>query len=267
MRSNAPSGSGELSEIGTSGLTESVPDIIGQCQGSPINRINDPGSGMIILPAPSTNTGNEWSSNNASDFSSLYLDQETTVFMAAARVDDPSKDREFRSAQRRNYSTGERPRSSINDRRCMAALVRVNGLEAYALLDSGSTTISVTHDFARVAKLNVMQLENPITLQLGTVGSRSMINFGSKASLELGAIKDDDAYLDVVNIDRYDMIIGTPFMRKHGLILDFASNTLSHKGRPVPTLSAGQEDLMISQKRSARVYTPAGGGTILRSNL
>ena len=153
-------------------------------------------------------------------------DQGVVELIAAAHVEDQPKDREFRSAQRRNYTIGERPRSSINDRRCMAALVKVNDLEAYALLDSGSTTISITHDFARIAKLNVIQLENPITLQLGTVGSRSIINFRSRASLELGTIKDDDVYLDVVNIDRYDMIIGTPFMRKHRLILDFGSNTL-----------------------------------------
>jgi hypothetical protein len=246
MQPNASLGSEGLSEIGT---------------------IHDPRSEMIILPASSSNTGNERSGNDTSDYDSLYLDQGATVFMAAARVEDPSKDREFRSAQRRNYSTGEHPRSSISDRRCMAALIKVNGLEAYALLDSGSTTMSVTHDFARVAKLDIMQLENPITLQLGTVGSRSMINFGSKASLELGAIKDDDAYLDVVNIDCYDMIIGTLFMRKHGLILDFANDTLSHRGRPVSTLSAGQEDLMVSRKRSARVHNPAAGGMILRSNL
>jgi hypothetical protein len=186
--------------------------------------------------------------------------------IAAARVEDQPKDREFRSAQRRNYTIGERPRSSINDRRCMAALVKVNDLEAYALLDSGSTTISITHDFARVAKLNVTQLENPITLQLGTVGSRSIINFGSRASLELGTIKDDDVYLDVVNIDRYDMIIGTPFMRKHGLVLNFGSNTLLHKARPVPTLTAGQEDLMITRRRSARTQNPASGGVASRAD-
>ena len=103
----------------------------------------------------------------------------------------------------------------------MAALVRVNGLEAYVLLDSGSMTISIMHDFAQVVKLKVMQLENPVPLQLGTVGSCSMINFGTWAHLELGTIIENDAYLDVVNIDQYDMIIGILFMHKHGLVLDF----------------------------------------------
>ena len=94
----------------------------------------------------------------------------------------------------------------------MAIHVKVNGLDTYALLDSGCTTVSITHNFAQVAKLKVTKLENPVTLQLGTVGSRSMINFGAISRLELGTIKDDNAYMDVVNIDCYNMIIGIPFM-------------------------------------------------------
>ncbi|KAH9964921.1 hypothetical protein BC827DRAFT_1126951 [Russula dissimulans] len=53
----------------------------------------------------------------------------------------------------------------------MVVHVKVNSLDTYALLNSGCTTVSVTHDFAHVAKLKVTQLENPVTLQLGTVGS------------------------------------------------------------------------------------------------
>ena len=139
----------------------------------------------------------------------------------------------------------------------MAALVKISGLEAYALLDTGSTTISITHDFARVAKLNVVQLENPVPLQLGTVGSRSMINFGARTRLELGPVSEDDVYIDVVNIDRYDMIIGTPFMRKHGLVLDFERNALSIRGETIPILTSGQEDLMLAKKRAWRARTPA----------
>jgi hypothetical protein len=68
--------------------------------------------------------------------------------LAAARDNITPQEREFRAAQRDNGASGERPRTAGSDRRCMAALVKVNGLEAYTLLDSGSTTVSVTHDFA-----------------------------------------------------------------------------------------------------------------------
>jgi len=93
-----------------------------------------------------------------------------------------------------------------------------------------------------------MQLENPVTLQLGTVGSQSMINFGAWTRLKLGTIKEDNTYIDIVNLDRYDMIISTPFMRKHGLVLDFDKDLLYVRGKAMETLTAGQEDLLLAKK-------------------
>ena len=84
-----------------------------------------------------------------------------------------------------------------------------------------------------------MQLQNPVLLQLGTVGSSSMINFRAKARLELGPACEDNAYIDVINIDRYDMIVGTPFMRRHGLALNFERDDLTIRGVVIPTLSSG----------------------------
>jgi hypothetical protein len=174
----------------------------------------------------------------------------TQVHCAAARDQiDVVREREFRTVHDHKDSTGKRPKPSSEDRHCMAVHVRVNDLNAYALLDSGCTTVSVTHDFARVAKLRVMQLENPVTLQLGTVGSRSMINFRAVSHLELGPIRDDNAYMDVINLDRYDMIIGTPFMRKHGLVLDFDKDILTIRGKAIQPLTIGQEDLLIAKRR------------------
>ena len=206
-------------------------------------------------------TGSSSLFDEANESQLEYIDAEAVARIAAAR-DEPhtQTDREFRAAQRYKCPPGERPRTNGLDRRCMAALVKVNGLEAYALLDSGSTTVSITHDFARVAELKVVQLENPVALQLGTVGSRSMINYGARTSVNLGPVHETDAYLDVVNIDRYDMIIGTPFMRRHGLVLDFERGTLSARGQTIQTLSAGQEDLTLAKKRANRARAPKQSG-------
>jgi hypothetical protein len=106
----------------------------------------------------------------------------------------------------------ECPQTFRSDCHYIAALVKVNGIEAYALLDMGSTTMSITYDFAHMAKLSVIQLENPVPLQLETVGSRSIINYGARTCLELGPVSEDDTYLDIINIDWYNMIISTPFM-------------------------------------------------------
>jgi len=91
-----------------------------------------------------------------------------------------------------------------------------------------------------------------------------MINFRARSCVELGTVSDDDAYLDVVNIDRYDMIVGIPFLRKHGFILDFNQDILSRRGMKVPTLTSGQEDLMLTKTRASRVHAPItpGGRTV-----
>jgi hypothetical protein len=189
--------------------------------------------------------------------SPVRVSSDTVACITVVRDDSNTAwEHKFRAAQHQNYENGERPRMFGSDRHCMVALVKVNGLEAYALLDSGSTTVSVMHDFAHIANLAVMQLDNPIPLQLGTVGSCSMINFGTRTRLELGPIKEDDAYLDIVNIDRYDMIIGTLFMHRHGLILDFGTDALTACGKPIPTLTSGQEDLMIAKKRATQARVP-----------
>jgi len=69
-------------------------------------------------------------------------------FIAAVQDEKVPNEHKFHAAQHHNYTIGEQPKTSGSDRQCMAALVKVNGLEAYALVDSGSMTVSVTHDFA-----------------------------------------------------------------------------------------------------------------------
>ncbi|KAF8210624.1 hypothetical protein K438DRAFT_1459130, partial [Mycena galopus ATCC 62051] len=110
--------------------------------------------------------------------------------------------------------------------------VEVNGQKAFTLFDSGCTTDTISPDFARVAKLTVFPIETAITLQLGTAGSRSQINYGARAKVKYGAIESEE-YMDIVNLDRFDMIIGTIFMRKHKVALDFETNTIKTVQTPL----------------------------------
>src|SRR6202040_2095875 len=47
---------------------------------------------------------------------------------------------------------------------CLAAYVSINGIRAYMLFDSGSTTDAVSPDLARVAELSLLALDKPVTL-------------------------------------------------------------------------------------------------------
>jgi len=112
------------------------------------------------------------------------------------------------------------PTSSPEERQCLAGYVIINGVNAYALFDSGSTMDAISVDFTQVAELPVYILDDPVTLQLGCAGSRSKINLGSIAKPDFANITDD-TYLDVANLDKYDSILGTPFLVRHGISLDF----------------------------------------------
>jgi hypothetical protein len=116
----------------------------------------------------------------------------------------------------------------------------INGVKAYTLFDSGSTTDTVSPDFTRVVNVPIYELEKPLTLQLGCAGSRSKINFGTELRIEFASIAKD-TYLDVANLDKYDSILGTPFLRKHGIMLDFNHDEIIICGKQrIPALPEGE---------------------------
>jgi hypothetical protein len=84
----------------------------------------------------------------------------------------------------------------------------------------------------------VHELEEPMPLQLGTVGSHLKINFGLFSNFEISKMKDNH-YFDVIKIDRYDVILGTVFMRKHSITLDFEHDKVRVKGMVLDTIIKG----------------------------
>ncbi|KDQ61891.1 hypothetical protein JAAARDRAFT_92292, partial [Jaapia argillacea MUCL 33604] len=117
--------------------------------------------------------------------------------------------------------------------------VDIGGVSAFALLDSGSTTDSLSPSFVTLAGIPVSKLETPVPLQLGCVGSRSMIQFSATADITFGhnTIRH---YFDIVNIDRYDAVLGTAFMRRMGVSLDFKHGILKSGSTPVSIFKGGE---------------------------
>ena len=148
--------------------------------------------------------------------------------------------RQYRYRLVKPTGTVTRPEREDGEDLCLAGYVTINWVKAYTLFDSGSTTDAVSPDFTRVSNVPILRLDKPATLQLGCSGSRSKINFATIAVVEFGSTTAK-IYLDIANLDKYDCILGTPFLRKHGISLDFQFQEIVICGKlHIPALPEGE---------------------------
>ncbi|PBK90626.1 hypothetical protein ARMGADRAFT_933942, partial [Armillaria gallica] len=143
------------------------------------------------------------------------------------------------------------------DKRCLVMTLRINGLEAVTLWDSRSTSTAMSLAFADISKALVTWLRNLVILQLGTVGSCARINFGTTSNIETKGYSSPE-YFDVVNIDKYDVIMGTPFMHRNRFILNFEKKCVSINGRPIvgKVLDGEEADKVARHHRMRRPEPP-----------
>ena len=59
-----------------------------------------------------------------------------------------------------------------------------------------------------------------------------MINYRTHVTIKIGC-KLVKEYFDIMNVEHYDTILGTPFLRKTGIVLDFRSPGMAWIGNEV----------------------------------
>ena len=158
----------------------------------------------------------------------------------------------FNYRVRKSSRPMKRPnRGDPKDRKPITVLMEIGGHPALTLMDSGCTIEALSPAHVHLTNGKVYQLTDQHSLQLGTVGSRAKFNFGTTMKTSYGGI-DEDVYFDIVNIDRYDAIVGTRFMRKHGIQLDFERGQVLIRGQSAPTLSEGEDHAEFTRRSSMR---------------
>ena len=101
-----------------------------------------------------------------------------------------------------------------------------------------------------------------MTLQLGCVGSKTRVGYGANTTATINN-REFDCYLDITNLDHYDVILGTPFLSEYGGILDFKNRTITIDGTTVNALTVQEERDRI---RTRRVWPrPDKGNTALNA--
>ena len=136
----------------------------------------------------------------------------------------------YDSRVRRLVEPQDQPQRDPGLQRTLSAEVLINGVPVWALFDSGCTTDSISPAVAYITTADRIDLAQRIGLQLGAKGSRTSINHGTKAMVEVGPIKTRH-YFDIVDCDRYDIVLGSPFIISHKIILDMANNRISVAGK------------------------------------
>ncbi|KAG6886360.1 hypothetical protein C0995_008343 [Termitomyces sp. Mi166 len=89
-----------------------------------------------------------------------------------------------------------RPQYTPQEKECLVTYVEVNGYPAWTLWNSGSTTMGITPQFAHVNAIHIHELSEQLMLQLGTVESRAMVQFGTEVEIRaLGHLTKE--YVDI----------------------------------------------------------------------
>ena len=61
----------------------------------------------------------------------------------------------------------------------------IGGIKVHCLIDSGCEGIMIFPNFITVAKIEPFPLDKPIGIQLAVTGSKSVINYGANAIINI----------------------------------------------------------------------------------
>ncbi|KZT29511.1 hypothetical protein NEOLEDRAFT_1107315, partial [Neolentinus lepideus HHB14362 ss-1] len=120
----------------------------------------------------------------------------------------------------------------------VVAITRVNGRDARTLLDSGSMADFMSTTFGDIIKVSKTPLARALPVQLAVTGSRSKINYCAVARFQYDSI-DCEKRFDIINIDDYDLILRTPFLYQHRVLIGLNPPSIEIGSSTPLTIQAG----------------------------
>jgi len=126
---------------------------------------------------------------------------------------------------RNKYPTLQRNAAQVKDKarvipKPLIITVSIDGHPARALLDSGSLGDFISSSLADQLKVKCETLEVPLPVQLAVQGSRTRVNSRARVQFKYQGI-DEERLFDIININSYDLILGTPWLYQHQACVGF----------------------------------------------
>jgi hypothetical protein len=134
----------------------------------------------------------------------------------------------------------DRDAKTLGRGRCLTSLLNINGVDAFLCWDSGSELDAISPDFVRATDIKYRKKETPVKIRLGTKGTSSTSSYEADVTLGFKP-KPLPHTVDLVNLDRWDMILGATFFHKYGVVLDFKNRTITFGNTTIQALSKDEE--------------------------
>ena len=121
----------------------------------------------------------------------------------------------------------------------------MNDQPARALLDSGLLGDFMSSTLANQLGVERKLLDSPLALQLAVQGSRFKVNAVTMVQLKYQGI-DEHHTLDIINLNSYDIILGTPWMHQHKIRIGFnPARIVIGSNEPQPLKTGHDTKLMM----------------------
>jgi RNase H-like domain found in reverse transcriptase/Reverse transcriptase (RNA-dependent DNA polymerase)/Retroviral aspartyl protease len=124
--------------------------------------------------------------------------------------------------------------------------IDINGHPVRALLDSGSLGDFISSTLVDQLSIARDALSTPLSLHLAVQGSRSKVNASATVKLKYQGI-DETRALDIINLNNYDVILGTPWMYQHKVCVGFnPARVVVGSDKPLPLKAGIDTKFMVS---------------------
>ncbi len=128
-------------------------------------------------------------------------------------------------------------------RQGLTSLIDVNGTLAYTCWDTGAELDCISPDFIRAIGVETVPKKVVLKIRLGAKGSTTLSNYDANAKLNFGN-RQIECLIDVVNISRWDLILGSPFCNENKVVLDYGTRMIRFGDTVIPALPLEEEEAL-----------------------